>query len=175
MSFNSIARRTKIVATIGPATQNKEILRQLILAGATTLRLNFSHGDHDYHKHSIRLIRQTAYELNQPVAILQDLQGPKIRLGKFVNGPITLKPGDPFILTSRDVECNQTISSISYEYLSQEVPEQARILMDDGKVEMRVERVDKENKDLHCQVVVGGCCLIVRGSTFQGFIYPLKH
>lgn len=67
------------------------MLRQLILAGATTFRLNFSHGDHDYHQHTIRLIRQTAFELNEPVGILQDLQGPKIRLGKFTCGSINLK------------------------------------------------------------------------------------
>ncbi|XTZ20559.1 MAG: pyruvate kinase, partial [cyanobacterium endosymbiont of Rhopalodia fuxianensis] len=79
MQPRPLFRRTKIVATVGPATQNKEVLRQLILAGATTFRLNFSHGDHDYHQHTIRLIRQTAFELNEPVGILQDLQGPKIR------------------------------------------------------------------------------------------------
>ena len=76
-------RRTKIVATIGPATSQPEVLRSLIEAGATTLRLNFSHGTHEDHHRSIRLIRQVSFELNQPVAILQDLQGPKIRLGKF--------------------------------------------------------------------------------------------
>ena len=109
MEPSSLPRRTKIVATIGPATQNKAVLRQLIQAGATTFRLNFSHGDHDYHHHSIRLIRQTAFELNQPVGILQDLQGPKIRVGKFTNATqsIELKNGDRFILTSRKVECCQ--------------------------------------------------------------------
>ncbi|MEA5511710.1 pyruvate kinase [Crocosphaera sp. UHCC 0190] len=167
-------RRTKIVATIGPATQNKEVLRQLILAGATTLRLNFSHGDHEYHQHSIRLIRQTAFELNQPVGILQDLQGPKIRLGKFVNGAITLKPGDPFILTSRVVECNQDISYVTYEYLADEVPENARILMDDGKVEMLVERIDYEKKDLHCRVVVGGVLSNSKGVNFPGVYLSVK-
>ena len=174
MTSSSISRRTKIVATIGPATQNKEILRQLILAGATTLRLNFSHGDHDYHQQSIRLIRQTAFELNQPVAILQDLQGPKIRLGQFVNGSIIVKPGDPFILTSREVECNQNISYVSYEYLADEVPEKARILMDDGKVEMLVEKVDKEKKDLHCRVVVGGVLSDRKGVNFPGVYLSVK-
>ncbi|MEM8778510.1 MAG: pyruvate kinase [Cyanobacteria bacterium P01_G01_bin.49] len=167
-------RRTKIVATIGPATQNKEVLRQLILAGATTLRLNFSHGDHDYHQHSIRLIRQTAFELNQPVAILQDLQGPKIRLGKFASGSITLKPGDPFILTSRQVECSHEISYVTYEYLADEVPEQARILLDDGKVEMRVEKVDRQQKDLHCRVVVGGVLSNNKGVNFPGVYLSVK-
>ena len=113
MRSYSMPRRTKIVATIGPATQDKEILRKLILAGATTFRLNFSHGDHECHAQSIKLIRQIAFELHQPVAILQDLQGPKIRLGLFKNNSITLEAGDSFILTSREVECNKEISYVT--------------------------------------------------------------
>jgi pyruvate kinase len=83
MQLQKSLRRTKIVATIGPATSQPDVLKALIKAGATTLRLNFSHGTHEDHQRSIRLIRQTAFELNQPVGILQDLQGPKIRLGRF--------------------------------------------------------------------------------------------
>ncbi|BFM40204.1 pyruvate kinase [Synechocystis sp. LKSZ1] len=176
MPTSPLPRRTKIVATIGPATQSKEVLRQLIQAGATTLRLNFSHGDHDYHHQSIRLIRQTAFELNQPVGILQDLQGPKIRVGKFLNETqsIILKPGDRFTLTSRKVECNQEISSISYERLAEEVPEGARILLDDGKLEMRVESIDLANKDLHCRVVVGGTLSSNKGVNFPGVYLSVK-
>mgnify|MGYP006190938825 FL=1 len=170
----SFPRRTKIVATIGPASQNKETLRQMIKAGATTFRLNFSHGDHDYHRHSINLIRQLAFELNQPIGILQDLQGPKIRLGKFACGSITLKPGEPFILTSRDVECNQEISSISYPSLAQEVPEGSRILLDDGKVEMRVESVDRLKGDLSCRVVVGGVLSSNKGVNFPNVYLSVK-
>jgi len=170
----SFPRRTKIVATIGPASQNKETLRQMIKAGATTFRLNFSHGDHDYHRHSINLIRQLAFELNQPIGILQDLQGPKIRLGKFACGSITLKPGEPFILTSRDVECNQDISSISYPSLAQEVPEGSRILLDDGKVEMRVESVDRLKGDLSCRVVVGGVLSSNKGVNFPNVYLSVK-
>ncbi|MGB3137944.1 MAG: pyruvate kinase, partial [Nodosilinea sp.] len=90
MPLRNSVRRAKIVATIGPATQDADVLRALIEAGATTLRLNFSHGSHDDHQRSIRLIRQVSFELNQPVGILQDLQGPKIRLGKFEHGSIVL-------------------------------------------------------------------------------------
>lgn len=174
MESRPVPRRTKIVATIGPATQNKEVLRRLIRAGASTFRLNFSHGDHDYHQNSIRLIRQIAFELNQPVGILQDLQGPKIRLGKFACQSITLKPGDPFILTSRSVECNQEISSISYERLSEEVPENSRILLDDGKVEMLVEKVDIESKDLYCRVIVGGDLSSNKGVNFPDVYLSVK-
>lgn len=174
MQPRPLFRRTKIVATVGPATQNKEVLRQLILAGATTFRLNFSHGDHDYHQHTIRLIRQTAFELNEPVGILQDLQGPKIRLGKFACGPINLKNGDPFILTSRKVKCTSEISYVSYEYLTDEVPDGAKILLDDGKVEMRVERIDRVSQELHCRVVVGGILSSNKGVNFPGVYLSVK-
>jgi pyruvate kinase len=174
MPTTPLPRRTKIVATIGPATQNREVLRPLILAGATTLRLNFSHGTHENHQQSIRLIRQLAFELNQPVGILQDLQGPKIRLGKFACQSITLKPGDPFILTSRAVECNPQISSISYGNLVEEVPENARILLDDGKVEMVVEKIDYDRKDLICRVVVGGVLSSNKGVNFPGVYLSVK-
>ena len=174
MQPHKFQRRTKIVATIGPATSKPGVLRNLIQAGATTLRLNFSHGTHEDHQRNIRLIRQTAFELNQPVAILQDLQGPKIRLGKFEQGSIQLKKGDTFILTSRQVPCNQEISYVSYHRLAAEVPEGAKILLDDGKVEMMVEKVDREKENLHCRVVVGGTLSNNKGVNFPGVYLSIK-
>jgi pyruvate kinase len=167
-------RRTKIVATVGPATLKPDTLRQLIKAGATTLRINFSHGTQQDHQKAIRLIRQTAFELDQPVGILQDLQGPKIRLGKYASGKINLKKGDPYILTSRPVECNQEIGYISYSKLASEVPENATILLDDGKVEMKVERIDSANQDLYCRVVVGGDLSSNKGVNFPGVCLSVK-
>ncbi len=152
---DKFSHRTKIVATVGPGCANPETLKAMILAGANTFRLNFSHGTHEVHQASIRMIRQVENELNIPVGILQDLQGPKIRLGKFACGSIDLKEGDNYILTSRQVECNQEIGYISYKNLAAEVPVNARILLDDGRVEMKVKQIDLENKDFHCQVVVG--------------------
>lgn len=166
--------RTKIVATVGPACANPETLRQMILAGANTFRLNFSHGSHDVHERSIRLIRQVENELNKPIGILQDLQGPKIRLGKYACGSIELKEGDHYILTSREVECNQQIGCISYENLAQEVPVNAKILLDDGRVEMVVKEIDLENKDLHCQVVVGGVLSSNKGVNFPNVCLSVK-
>ena len=174
MRSPKFARRTKIVATLGPATQSKEVIRQLIQAGVSTFRLNFSHGTHEYHHQGISLIRQTAFELNQPVGILQDLQGPKIRLGVFKSGFITLSPGDPYIITSRKVECTQEVGYVSYEYLADEVPEQSRILLDDGRVEMLVERVDRANRDLYCRVVVGGPLSSNKGVNFPGVYLSVK-
>ncbi|BAQ66281.1 pyruvate kinase [Geminocystis sp. NIES-3709] len=166
--------RTKIVATVGPACANPETLRQMILAGANTFRLNFSHGSHDVHQRSIRLIRQVENELNKPIGILQDLQGPKIRLGKFECGLIELQEGDRYILTSREVECNQEIGCISYEHLAEEVPINARILIDDGRVEMIVKEIDLEKKDLHCQVVVGGVLSSNKGVNFPNVYLSVK-
>lgn len=169
-----IPHRTKIVATVGPATLEPETLKELIKAGATTLRINFSHGTQQDHQKAIRLIRQTAFELNQPVGILQDLQGPKIRLGKFACGTINLKNGDPFILTSRQVECDQNISFVSYQNLAEEVPSDATILLDDGKVEMKVEKIDKTAQELHCRVVVGGVLSSNKGVNFPGVFLSIK-
>ncbi len=174
MQLRDSLRRTKIVATIGPATSSPEVLRKLILAGATTLRLNFSHGTHDDHLASIRLIRQISFELDQPVGILQDLQGPKIRLGKFADGPIVLKNGDPFTLTNKIIPGTQTISSVTYDSLTEEVPNGSTIMLDDGKVEMVVVEVNKETQELHCKVVVGGPLSNNKGVNFPGVYLSIK-
>ena len=168
MSLSDSVRRTKIVATVGPAIANPDMLRAVIEAGATTLRLNFSHGTHEDHQRSIRLIRQISFELQQPVAILQDLQGPKIRLGKFAEGPITLKKGDPYTLTSNPIPGTQTASTVTYGLLADEVPEGATILLDDGRVEMLVESVDITSKALQCRVIVGGVLSNSKGVNFPG-------
>lgn len=174
MQLRNSLRRTKIVATIGPATIDPQVLRNLIEAGATTLRLNFSHGTHDDHQRSIRLIRQTSFELNQPVGILLDLQGPKIRLGRFEEGSIIVQKGDPFILTSHSIPGTQLMSSVTYEPLADEVPQGAVILLDDGKVEMRVEKVDRVARELHCRVVVGGPLSNNKGVNFPGVYLSIK-
>jgi len=159
-------RRTKIVATIGPATESKEVLRQLIEAGATTFRLNFSHGDHEDHAERITTIREVAQEMGLHIGILQDLQGPKIRLGRFEAGPISLATGDAFTLTSRQVSCNQSIATVTYDKLAEEVHKGCRILLDDGRVEMVVEGVDQGDQSLHCRVTVGGVLSNNKGVNF---------
>jgi pyruvate kinase len=174
MYLQHSSRRTKIVATIGPATNSTEVLRELIEAGATTLRLNFSHGTHEDHKRSIRLIRQVSFELNQPVGILQDLQGPKIRLGKFENGSVQLNKGDRFTLTSRMLPGTHEISSVTYELLADEVPVGSTILLDDGRVEMQVEEVDPANRELRCRIVVGGVLSNNKGVNFPGVYLSIK-
>ena len=161
-----VNRRTKIVATIGPATDSARKIQQLIRAGATTFRLNFSHGSHADHALRVATIRQVAHRMNQNIGILGDLQGPKIRLGRFQGGPIRLARGDRFQLTSRPVACGQGIAQVTYNALAEEVTAGARILLDDGRVEMLVTAVDLETQTLHCQVVVGGMLSNNKGVNF---------
>ena len=166
MTQIDLKRRTKIVATIGPATESAQSIKELIKAGATTFRLNFSHGDHKEHKERIATIRSVSKDLGVHIGILQDLQGPKIRLGRFKDGPIKVSNGDKFSLTANPVDCNQNIANVTYNELANEVNIGNRILLDDGKVEMKVEKVDKETKTLNCVVTVGGILSNNKGVNF---------
>ncbi len=166
MANLDLARRTKIVATIGPATETPERIKELIKAGATTFRLNFSHGDHNEHAKRIQTIRSASQELKAHIGILQDLQGPKIRLGRFSNGPINLNKGDKFTLTSKKLDCNQEIATVTYEKLADEVSIGSRILLDDGRVEMNVESIDINKQELNCFVTVGGVLSNNKGVNF---------
>jgi pyruvate kinase len=149
-------RRTKIVCTIGPATDSEEALARLISAGMNVARVNFSHGDHDYHRMVIRRIKQVRRAMNKPVAILQDLQGPKIRVGLIGGGTgfVTLMPGQEFILTTEDVPGTAQRVSVSLKTLTEEVQSGHRILLADGNIELAVESVTPP--DIHCRVIVGG-------------------
>ncbi len=174
MSKIDLKRRTKIVATIGPATQSKEIITDLIKAGVTTFRLNFSHGDHKDHQERIKTIRKVSEELDLDIGILQDLQGPKIRLGRFKDGPVKVKKGDKFSLTSNEVECTKNIANVTYNKLAEEVTSGKRILLDDGKIEMIVEKVDIGNNLLECKVTVGGVLSNNKGVNFPDVQLSVK-
>ncbi|CAE19371.1 Pyruvate kinase [Prochlorococcus marinus subsp. pastoris str. CCMP1986] len=174
MSNIDLKRRTKIVATIGPATQSEEIITDLIKAGVTTFRLNFSHGDHKDHQERIQTIRKVSEKLDLDIGILQDLQGPKIRLGRFKDGPVKVKKGDKFSLTSNEVECTKSIANVTYNKLAQEVTSGKRILLDDGKIEMIVEKVDIGNNLLECKVTVGGVLSNNKGVNFPDVQLSVK-
>ena len=174
MSNIDLKRRTKIVATIGPATQTEEVITDLIKAGVTTFRLNFSHGDHKDHEERIKTIRKVSKNLDLDVGILQDLQGPKIRLGRFKDGPVKIKKGDKFTLTSNEVECTKSIANVTYNKLAQEVTSGKRILLDDGKIEMIVENVDSANNLLECKVTVGGVLSNNKGVNFPDVQLSVK-
>ena len=174
MSNVDLKRRTKIVATIGPATESEEIISELIKAGVTTFRLNFSHGDHEDHAERIKIIRKVSNDLDLNIGILQDLQGPKIRLGRFKDGPIKVKKGDLFTLTSKEVDCNNKIANVTYEKLLEEISLGKRILLDDGRVEMIVENINKPDNLLECRVTVGGVLSNNKGVNFPDVQLSVK-
>jgi len=148
------ARRTKIICTLGPAVDNEEMLRKLILAGMNCARFNFSHGTHETHLATLTRLKRIRDELGAPVAAMLDTKGPEIRIKSFKDGPITLAEGEEFVLTTRDVEGDAHQVSVTYENLHQEMEPGKRILIDDGLVELRVESID--GQDLHCRVLTGG-------------------
>ena len=174
MSNVDLKRRTKIVATIGPATQSEEAITELIKAGVTTFRLNFSHGDHEDHAERIKTIRKVSESLDIDIGILQDLQGPKIRLGRFKDGPVRIKKGDKFFLTSNEINCTNTIANVTYEKLLEEVSEGKRILLDDGRVEMIVKNINMKDQLLECDVTVGGVLSNNKGVNFPDVQLSVK-
>jgi pyruvate kinase len=146
--------KTKIVCTIGPASESREILSQMIDAGMDVARLNFSHGTHEEHAAKIKLIRELAAEKGAAVAILQDLAGPKIRTGEFAAGSVVLASGDEFVLTARDVPGDEHEVGLTYRDLPRDVKPGDDILLADGALEMKIESVD--GPDIHCRVITGG-------------------
>jgi len=147
-------RRTKIVCTIGPASDSEEMIAKLIAAGINVARLNFSHGTPEYQRELIRRIKRVREALNKPVAILQDLQGPKIRIGVIAGGVVQLQPGQEFILTAVDVVGDAHRASVSLKTLPEEVKPGDPILLADGNIELSVDRVVPP--DIFCRVVIGG-------------------
>lgn len=147
-------RKTKIVCTIGPACDHPDMLKKLILAGMNVARLNFSHGSFEEHALRIDNIRACAKELGMSVAIMLDTKGPEIRTGNLIHGQIALNAGDPFILTTEDIEGTQEKVSVTYKQLPQDVYVGAHILIDDGLIELKVEAI--KDKDVHCLVLNGG-------------------
>lgn len=135
-------RRAKIVATLGPATSSYESLKSIIEAGVDVARMNLSHGSYDVHEEVYRNVRKAAEDLGKPVAVLVDLQGPKIRLGKFEGGPYDLAEGDIFKITVEDIVGNKEISSTTFKGLPQDVKPGDPLLIDDGKVTLRVLETD---------------------------------
>lgn len=151
---------TKIVATVGPASESPEVLSKLIQSGVTTFRLNFSHGDYATHARVYRSIRDIAAELGQPTTILQDLQGPKLRIGELKDDTtFTIHDGDEFIICTAPVDGTATRVSTSYDQLARDVQPGDQVLIDDGLIELKVvdTRLDTEFGDeVICQVVHGG-------------------
>jgi pyruvate kinase len=157
-------KRAKIVATLGPSSSSPEVIRKLILAGVDVFRLNFSHGKHEDHAERIRQIREIAPQLNRVVGILQDIQGPKIRIGEVKGGEVQLVPGTKFTLQSADRVADEHGASVSYENLELDVPVGAMVLLDDGLLELKVLEVRPDG--VLTEVVVGGALKPNKGVNF---------
>ena len=147
-------RKTKIVATVGPAIREPDKMRELIELGVNVFRLNMSHGDHRTHEENIKMIREAEAQLGIPVAIMVDLSGPKIRVGRIKNDSMPIEEGQTVILTIEDIEGHDNIIPISYKFLPEDVEPGDRILLADGAIELVVEKV--EGKLIYCRSVNGG-------------------
>ncbi|MFC1513486.1 pyruvate kinase [candidate division KSB1 bacterium] len=161
-------RRTKIVCTLGPSSSTYEVIRGLAKEGMDVARLNFSHGTHEEHKNLIGIIRQVSEEVDKPIGILQDLQGPKIRVGKFEKGKINLKRGNEIILTVKKVKGDENKVSVSYSSFNKDVKSGDAVLLNDGKIKMKV--LEVKDKDVKCRVVYGGELSDHKGLNLPGSI-----
>jgi len=153
IKIQSKIRRTKIVCTIGPATCNTDQIRRLIIAGMDVARLNFSHGDHDSHGESIHLIRRISRDLEKEIGILQDLGGPKIRIGELPDKERELRTGEKVVLSAEGA-LDPSIIPVNYPYIVEDVAVGDRILLADGLVELKVQ--EKKVNTVVCEVVLGG-------------------
>ena len=133
-------KNTKIICTIGPASQNPETIKKLILAGMNVARLNFSHGSYEEQANKFHMIQDVSGELGIPVDILQDTKGPEIRLRDFANGKEELKAGQKFTLTTEEIVGTNEKVSITYKQLPNDVEEGMAILLDDGLIELKVDK-----------------------------------
>lgn len=161
-------RRTKIVCTIGPATNSEEMLTRLVRSGMNVARLNFSHGTHEYHKDALERIKRVRRREGMPVAILLDTKGPEIRIKDFKDGFAELREGAEFTLTTREIEGTEQAVTVTYAGMPAELSEDNSILIDDGNIELCVKRCTET--DVICQVVRGG-----RISNHKGINVPNVH
>ncbi|MBS4959671.1 MAG: pyruvate kinase [Clostridiales bacterium] len=148
-------RRTKIVCTLGPATNTVETMRELIESGLDAARVNFSHGTYDSHTVLINNLKEAREALHAPIPLILDTKGPEIRVKTFRDNQVYLKTGASFTLTTRDVEGDETQVSVTYVDLAKDLKEGTRVLLDDGLVELQVKKI-QNNTDIICEVVNGG-------------------
>jgi pyruvate kinase len=159
-------RNAKIVCTIGPASSSPKVIEKLIRAGMDVARLNFSHGTHDEHEKVINHIRDTSRRLKKEVAIVQDLQGPKIRTGILKDGKVILKSGNKVVLTGRELIGTSEIISTTYPAMAKDVKKGDRLLLDDGLMSLRVNKV--KGIDITCEVINGGVLKDHKGINLPG-------
>ena len=161
-----MTKRTKIIATIGPATSSAAAIAKLIRAGMDVVRLNFSHGDHKDHANRIRLVRREAEKAGKQIAIVQDLQGPKLRVGMMQNDAVTLKRGDEVTLTTRKAISTADKIYVNYPHLVKDVKPGDAILLDDGRLELKA--LKKSGGELLCKIIRGGALKSNKGINLPG-------
>ena len=159
-------RKTKIICTLGPASESEEVIRELMLAGMNVARLNFSHGTHEEQRGKLERVKRVREELGLPVALLLDTKGPEIRTGEFEKGKVELKKGQTFVLTTEDVLGNEGKVSITYKNLVKDVQEGDSILIDDGLIGLKVVKVTE--KEIICSVENGGTVSNKKGINVPG-------
>ena len=147
-------RKTKVVCTIGPASENEEVLSQMFAAGMNVARLNFSHGTHEEHQKKIDLIKRVRQKMNLPIAILLDTKGPEYRISTFKDGKVTLREGDTFTFTVDDVEGDETRVSVNYKNLNRDLSVGNRVTVNNGMVVFEVQEIS--GSDIICKVITGG-------------------
>lgn len=167
-----ILKKTKIVCTIGPASQSPEVLEQLIKNGMNVARLNFSHGSHEEHLEKIKTIKRIRRKLNIPLGLMLDTKGPEIRIGKFEEKEYFLKPDDIFTLTTRNIVGNKDIVSVSYEGLPQDVEKGSIISVDDGLIQLEVIEI-KDGTEIVCRVQNNGVISNNKGVNLPGRVTNL--
>ena len=166
-------RKTKIICTIGPASESEERLKELMLAGMNVARFNFSHGTHEEQKVKLTRVIKVSNELGLPVATLLDTKGPEIRLKDFEGGKAMLESGQQFTLTTDEVMGTAEKASITYKNLKDDVKKGMTILIDDGKIEMTIEKITEN--DIVCRVINGGAVSNHKGINVPGAILSMPY
>lgn len=166
-------RKTKIICTIGPASESEEKLRELMLAGMNVARFNFSHGAYEEHEKKFNRVKKIANELNIPIATMQDTKGPEIRLKDFEGGKVFLETGSSFRLTTDEVMGTEKRASITYKNLRNDIGVGTVILIDDGLIEMRVTAI--EDSDIVCEVINGGYVSNHKGINVPGAVLSMPY
>ena len=166
-------RKTKIVCTIGPASDTEEVLTELCKAGMNVARLNFSHGTHEYHLKTINTVKKVRKQLGLPIAIMLDTKGPEYRIKTFENGKVFLSDGDDFIFTAEDMVGNEKRVSVSYPELTSELSAGDMILLNNGLLSFEVQRVTE--KDIECKVVCGGELSDRKSMSFPGKVMHREY
>lgn len=166
-------RKTKIVCTIGPASESEERLRELVAAGMNVARFNFSHGSYEEHRRKFERVLKVGKDMGIPVATLMDTKGPEIRLGNFAEGKVELQSGQIFVLTTDEIEGTSERATITYKNLKNDISVGSKVLIDDGLIEMQVQEIT--DTDIICKVINGGFVSNHKGVNVPGAVLSMPY